>query len=451
MVGRHMLSTPPVPPPTPRAASGADRDPEHALLARFTTVRERTMALCAPLSIEDQVVQPMPDASPTKWHLAHTTWFFESFVLGGEPFDPAFEFLFNSYYESVGPRVARPRRGMLTRPGLDRVHAYRGAIDRRIARLLGDRAPSLDADAPARADALARIELGLHHEQQHQELILTDIKYVLGTQPLAPAYRTLDTDEASVPAPLTWRDEPGGIVEIGAPATGFAFDNERPRHRALVAPYQLASRPIANAEVLAFIAGGGYRDHRLWLSDGWALMQAERWEAPLYWSAQDGGSSFAVYGLGGVRAVDPGETACHLSLYEADAIARWLGARLPTEVEWEHAADTARASADPDHHGNFADAGRFHPRRAPDAAPGELAQRFGDVWEWTASSYAGYPGFRPLAGALGEYNGKFMSGQYVLRGGSCLTPAGHVRASYRNFFPPHARWQMTGARIAKDL
>ncbi|TMQ12247.1 MAG: ergothioneine biosynthesis protein EgtB [Deltaproteobacteria bacterium] len=451
-----MLSVQRSAPAEPAREPGEPRVP---LLERFTGMRDRTVALCAPLSREDHVVQPMPDASPAKWHLAHTTWFFEAFVLDGARFDPAFEFLFNSYYEAVGPRVPRTRRGMLTRPGLDRIHAYRAAIDHRIARALGDGA--LD-DA-----ALARLELGLHHEQQHQELILTDAKYLLGTQPLAPAYRDLPRGAPAAPAPLGWRSEPGGIVEIGAPRAGFAFDNERPRHGVLLPPYRIASRPIANAEVLAFIAEGGYRDPRLWLSDGWQLAQAERWEAPLYWIARDG--DHALYDLAGVRTVDPGETACHLSLYEADAIARWLGARLPTEAEWEHGAASAPLT------GHFADTDRLHPERAPVTegerasagegprtalargnpggmtTPGRLAQLFGDVWEWTQSSYAAYPGFQPLGGALGEYNGKFMSGQYVLRGGSCLTPAGHIRPSYRNFFPASARWQMTGVRLAQDL
>jgi ergothioneine biosynthesis protein EgtB len=424
--------------PIARTAMPAEPAPGPPELTRqFSSVRDRTTELCAPLTVEDHVVQPMADASPAKWHLAHTTWFFESFVLGGEPFDPAFGFLFNSYYEAVGARVERPRRGMLTRPSLDRVHAYRAAVDRRVARALAD--GSLDAGART------RLELGLHHEQQHQELILTDLKYLLGTQPVAPAYRELPRDAPATPEPLGFCGFAGGIVEIGAPDTGFAFDNERPRHRVLVAPYRLATRPVANAEILAFIADGGYRDHRLWLSDGWQLVQAERWEAPLYWARRDG--DFALYDLAGVRAVDPGETACHLSLYEADALARWLGARLPTEAEWEHAA----ASCVPDGNGNLADTGRLHPgRAAARVQTHNLAQLFGDVWEWTASSYSPYPGFRPLGGALGEYNGKFMSGQHVLRGGSCLTPAGHVRRSYRNFFPPSARWQMTGVRLAAD-
>jgi ergothioneine biosynthesis protein EgtB len=402
------------------------------LAQRFAAIRRWTAARCAPLTAEDHVVQPMADASPAKWHLAHTTWFFEAFVLSGAPFDPAFDFLFNSYYEAVGPRVERPRRGMLSRPGLDRIHAYRAHVDARVAEAL--------AAGALTADALARLELGLHHEQQHQELILTDLKYMLGTQPLAPAYRALPRAAPSAPAPIAWHASPGGIVELGAGEAGFSFDNERPRHRVLVQPHRLASRPIANAEVLAFIAEGGYRDHRLWLSDGWRTVASERWEAPLYWTRTDDG--FALYDLAGVRPVDPAETACHLSLYEADAIARWLGARLPTEAEWEHAAAAAPVR------GNFADADRLHPDRAPAGSP--FGQLFGDVWEWTASSYAPYPGFRPLPGALGEYNGKFMSGQHVLRGGSCFTPADHVRATYRNFFPPAARWQMTGIRLAQD-
>jgi ergothioneine biosynthesis protein EgtB len=432
-IGRHLAAT-----ERPDLAHLAD------LGRRFAAVRQQTTALCAPLSVEDHVVQPMPDASPAKWHLAHTTWFFERFVLGGEPFDPAFEFLFNSYYEAIGPRVPRPRRGMMTRPSLDRVHAYRAAIDARMARALADGA--LDREAQS------RLELGLHHEQQHQELIVTDLKYMLGTQPLQPGYAELPRDPVSAPAPLGWRSCAGGIVEIGAPDDagsdrdpGFAFDNERPRHRVLIGPYRIATRPIANAEVLAFIAEGGYRDHRLWLSDAWQLIQAERWEAPLYWarseSTEPGGSGWSLYDLTGVRPVDPGQTACHLSLYEADAIAHWLGARLPTEAEWEHAATGAAVQ------GNFVETGRLHPARADGP---ELTQLFGDVWEWTSSSYSPYPGFRPLAGALGEYNGKFMSGQHVLRGGSCLTPADHIRRSYRNFFPPGTRWQMTGVRLAAD-
>jgi ergothioneine biosynthesis protein EgtB len=409
-----------------RSSPAAAAPPSSSLAERFAAVRRRTLALCAPLSPEDHLVQPMADASPAKWHLAHTTWFYETFVVPGAPFDPAFDFLFNSYYEAVGPRVERPRRGMLSRPSLAQIHAYREAVDDRVARAL--------AAGALAADALAILELGLHHEQQHQELILTDAKYMLGTQPLRPAYRELTRAAPGTPEPIRWHEVPGGIVELGAGPEGFAFDNERPRHRALLAPYQLASRPIANAEVQAFIADGGYRDHRLWLSDGWHVVKTCGWTAPLYWD--DG----CTYELAGVRAIDPAETACHLSLYEADAIARWLGARLPSEAEWEHAAGDRAAT------GNFADADRLH----PDRASGGLAQLFGDVWEWTASSYSAYPGYRPLEGALGEYNGKFMSGQHVLRGGSCFTPADHIRATYRNFFPPAARWQMTGVRLARD-
>ncbi len=379
------------------------------LLRRFERARARTLALTEPLSVEDQVVQPMADASPTKWHLAHTTWFFESFVLGGTPFDPSFAFLFNSYYEAIGPRVERAQRGMLTRPSLERVHAYRAHVDAAIAR-----ATVIDE---------ARLELGLHHEEQHQELILTDLKYTLGTQPGRPAYRTRVVPSPSQPATLAWRSFAGGVAWLGAGDDGFAFDNERPRHQTLLQPFAIAERPLANAEVQAFIAEGGYRDPRWWLSEGWHAVQTQHWERPLYWE-----DAHHLYELAGVRPVDPAEPACHLSYFEADAIARWLGARLPTEAEWEHACSVTH---EPE---------RLHP----------AAHAQGDVWEWTSSSYAPYPRFRPLAGALGEYNGKFMSGQQVLRGGSCFTPRGHVRPTYRNFFPPAARWQMTGARLARD-
>jgi ergothioneine biosynthesis protein EgtB len=384
------------------------------LATRFERVRARTLRLCAPISAEDAQLQSMADASPAKWHLAHTTWFFETFALaplGVAPIDPAFAFLFNSYYEAAGPRVQRDRRGLMSRPSLAEVHAYRDEVDRRV----------LGAIVEGRlAGVEGVIELGLHHEQQHQELFLTDIKHALGTQPTRPAYRRDLVREPQRAEPLTFASHDGGVVQIGAGADGFAFDNERPRHRVYVEPFELASRCVTNREVQAFIADGGYRTAELWLSDGWATAQREGWTAPLYWD-DDG----ALYDLAGVRAIDPDETACHLSYYEADAIARWAGARLPTEAEWEQSPLADVLSDD-----------RLHP---------------GAVWQWTQSAYSAYPGYRPLAGALGEYNGKFMSGQMVLRGGSCFTPLGHMRPSYRNFFPPHARWQMTGVRFVRDL
>ncbi|HEU0036544.1 MAG TPA: ergothioneine biosynthesis protein EgtB [Kofleriaceae bacterium] len=405
------------------------------LIPRYKTVRQRSVSVCAPLSVEDHAVQSMPDASPAKWHLAHTTWFFETFVLlplGGKPFDDRYHFLFNSYYDAVGNRIPRERRGLLTRPAVEDVLAYRGEVDERMTRVLAEGA--LDAAA---AEV---VELGLHHEQQHQELILTDVKHALGTQPLRPAYRTDLVRDTGAIAPLEWIDFEPEIVEVGASARGFAFDNERPRHRAILSAFRIATRPVCNAEVLAFIGEGGYDEPRLWLSDGFATARREGWRAPLYWEQCDG--AWCAYDLGGFREIDPAETACHLSYYEADAIARWAGARLPTELEWERAAMGLRARD-----GHWADDDRLHPRAA---SAGGLSQLFGDVWEWTASAYAPYPGFRPLPGALGEYNGKFMSGQMVLRGGSCLTPRGHVRASYRNFFAPSARWQMAGVRLASD-
>ena len=394
------------------------------MIARYRTVRRRSLSVCAPLTTEDHVVQSMPDTSPAKWHLAHTTWFFETFVLAtiGK-----WSRVFNSYYDAIGPRVERARRGTLSRPTLDEVLAYRDVIDQRIERCIDD----LDQDI---------IELGLHHEQQHQELMLTDLKHALGTQLLQPAYRCdmLRGAQAGI-APMEWLERGEEIIEIGANGPGFSYDNERPRHRVIVAPFAIASRPIANAEVLAFIGDGGYDKPRYWLADGFATAQREGWRAPLYWEQRD--NTWCLYDLGGVREVDPAETACHLSYYEADAIARWCGARLPTEFEWECVARGLRARD-----GHWADDERLHPRSAGVG----LTQIFGDVWEWTSSAYAPYPGFQPLAGALGEYNGKFMSGQMVLRGGSCLTPRGHVRASYRNFFAPSARWQMSGVRLAND-
>jgi ergothioneine biosynthesis protein EgtB len=407
------------------------------LAERYRAVREATIALAAPLAAEDQVVQSMPDASPTKWHLAHTTWFFETMVLGRfdpshRPVDERYAFLFNSYYESLGERQPRPRRGLITRPTLDEVRAYRRAVDESMDRFLrSDQAP----------EALGRIELGLHHEQQHQELILTDIHHALWCNPLRPAYA-----EAPADGPRTGPGSPGwigfdeGVVEIGHDGRGFAFDNEAPRHRAFVEAYALADRPVSCGEYAGFIADGGYRRPGLWLSDGWAAVRAEGWEAPAYWERRD--DTWWVFTLAGMRPVDPAAPVSHVSHFEADAYARWAEARLPTEVEWEHAARTAPVA------GHFVESRRFRPAAAP-AADGALRQMLGDVWEWTASAYLPYPRFVPLAGELGEYNGKFMSGQMVLRGGSCLTPESHIRRTYRNFFPPAARWQMSGLRLAR--
>ncbi|MDE3072420.1 MAG: ergothioneine biosynthesis protein EgtB [Pseudomonadota bacterium] len=405
-----------------------------SMAARFRRVRQRTVELCAHLSAEDLQVQSMPDASPGKWHLAHTSWFFEKFVLGRDPAyrprDPAWHYLFNSYYQSAGPIYARPQRGLLTRPSLDDVFGYRRFVDDAVGELLGrDDAPEL----------AALVELGLQHEQQHQELLLTDIKHAFWSNPLLPAYRApiaAAADARTVPLRFVGGRE--GIVEIGHGGAGFAFDNETPRHRTLLQPHALANRLVTNAEYLAFVREGGYREPGLWLSDGWAMVQREGWQHPLYW--QDGLDS--EFTLAGVRAIDPHEPACHLSYYEAEAFARWAGARLPTEAEWESAAQDAGIG------GNLQDERRFHPCAAP--AGDGLLQLYGDAWEWTASPYVSYPGFRPLPGTLGEYNGKFMCGQWVLRGGSCVTPRDHLRASYRNFFPPHARWQFAGLRLGND-
>ncbi|MBB6242192.1 ergothioneine biosynthesis protein EgtB [Rhodanobacter sp. MP1X3] len=402
---------------------------------RFSRIRAKTLRLVEGLSAEDLLVQSMPDTSPGKWHLAHTTWFFEHFVLGRDPSyktrDPAWHFLFNSYYQSIGPMHARPQRGLISRPSLGEVFDYRERIDTAVNELL-----SRDDD-PELAEL---IELGLQHEQQHQELLLTDIKHALSCNPLLPAYHDR---KAALPGsasllPLRFISGKEGIVEIGHRGEGFAFDSETPRHRTLLQPHALANRLVTNAEYLAFVREGGYREPGLWLSDGWATVQREGWEHPAYWQ-DDLASEFT---LAGVQEIRPNDPVSHISYFEAEAFARWAGARLPTEAEWESAAQGLPIK------GNFQDDQRFHPAAASD--DGGLLQMYGDVWEWTASPYISYPGFQPLPGSLGEYNGKFMSGQWILRGGSCATPRDHIRASYRNFFPPHARWQFAGLRLGQD-
>jgi ergothioneine biosynthesis protein EgtB len=395
--------------------------------------------LAAPLTPEDCALQSMPDASPVKWHLAHTTWFFETFVLepharGHAPFDAHFRVLFNSYYNAVGDKHPRPERGLISRPDLARVLAYRDAVDSAMREM---------AARPLPPALQALIELGLNHEQQHQELILTDLKHLFAANPLKPAYQPRWPLKAVKPQPMTWLRFEGGLSEFGHRGGQFAFDNEGPVHRAFVAPFELASRPVTHGEFAAFVADGGYRRPELWLSLGWDSLVARAWRAPLYWTER-GEDAFATFTLHGMAEIDPHTPVTHVSYFEADAYARWAGARLPTEYEWELAARDAPIE------GNFVDSGALHPLPARDGAQSGIpAQLYGDVWEWTSSSYAPYPGYRPAAGAIGEYNGKFMCGQYVLRGGSCVTPRDHMRATYRNFFPPDARWQFSGIRLAR--
>jgi ergothioneine biosynthesis protein EgtB len=405
----------------------------------YETIRQASGRLAAPLSDADATVQSMPDASPAKWHLAHTTWFFETMILaphlpGYRIFDERFGYLFNSYYETIGARQPRPARGMLTRPTLEAVHAYRAHVDAAMISLFQRRLSKSVSDL---------IELGCHHEQQHQELLLTDILHLFAQNPLRPAYKDpepLAVEPVASGGPVFKAFE-GGIVEIGHEGEGFAFDSEGPRHRVLLEPFKLAVRLTTNREWIDFIADGGYRNPLLWLSEGWAKVKAQDWSAPLYWDDRDG--EFWSMSLRGMQPVDPAAPVAHVSYFEADAFATWSGRRLPSEAEWEHAAQAVPLA------GNFADSGRFRPK-ALSAADGGLTQMFGDVWEWTRSAFSPYPRFRPAEGAVGEYNGKFMSGQFVLRGGSCVTPAGHMRASYRNFFPPEARWQFSGLRLAED-
>ena len=410
---------------------------DHRMLTtRFSDVRALSVALVAPLSDADATAQSMPDASPAKWHLAHTTWFLETFVLrdfvaGYTLYDERFPFLFNSYYEAEGQRHARERRGLITRPSLDEVVAYRAHVDAAVLAAV----PGL----PAAAREL--IALGCHHEEQHQELLVTDILHLMAQNPVEPAiWPAARKVPVAMPGPLDWIKGQTGLVEIGYDGDAFAFDCEGPRHSVLLAPHALADRTVTNGEWAAFISAGGYDDPRHWLSDGWAWVRAERICAPLYW--EQGASGWTRFGLDGRRAIDPAAPVTHVSFYEADAYASWADARLPTEAEWEVAA----SSYDPASGNQLDRAGPVEPR--PTASGPAF---FGDVWEWTGSAYRPYPGFKPVEGAVGEYNGKFMSGQCVLRGGSCATPRGHARPSYRNFFYPHQRWQFTGVRLARDL
>jgi ergothioneine biosynthesis protein EgtB len=407
--------------------------------SRYASVRALTERLAAPLSAEDQCIQSMPDASPVKWHLAHTTWFFETLVLvphlkGYALYDPRYRYLFNSYYETLGPRHPRPERGLLTRPSLEDVLLYRRHVDLAIANLFEH------AGQAERLTFEDLAELGLHHEQQHQELILTDVKHAFSCNPILPAYLPGAPRTGAKAPPLEWIDCAGGILPIGHSEGGFAFDNEGPRHLVVLTPYRIASRLVTCGEYLAFMEDGGYRRPEFWLSDGWAIARAQDWAAPLYWSNADG--QWQNFTLNGVQPLDPEEPVVHVSFYEAAAYAAWAGKRLPTESEWEVVADDVPIA------GNLLDPARPHPKPA---APGaKLAQLYGDAWEWTRSSYDPYPGFKPLSGAVAEYNGKFMCGQMVLRGGSCATPPGHIRPTYRNFFPPAARWQFSGIRLAED-
>lgn len=423
------------------AREPSSRELEH-LLARYRHIRARSEQLCAPLEVEDYGVQSMADVSPPKWHLAHVSWFFEAFIL--HPFlhayralDARYDHLFNSYYQTHGTPFPRASRGVLSRPTVAEVYRYRQHIDLAMETLL------LNPPPEQASEIARRLELGVQHEQQHQELLLMDIKHILAQNPLRPVYRhDLRPLTATQPAPLHWHRYPGGVRHIGHRGAGFAFDCEQPRHRVFVDDFQLASRPVSNGEYAAFIHDGGYRQSALWLADGWSVIQQAGWQAPLYW--QRDGDAWMEFTLGGLRELDPHAPVCHLSYFEAEAFAAWAGARLPSEQEWEVAAQDQ-----PHPQGNFVERDYLQPVAADghDDGPSQL---YGDVWEWTGSAYRPYPGFQPLGGSLGEYNGKFMSGQMVLRGGCCATPEPHIRSTYRNFFYPSMRWQFAGLRLAKE-
>jgi ergothioneine biosynthesis protein EgtB len=404
---------------------------------RLGAVRARTESLCTPLEIEDYVIQASDFVSPPKWHLAHTTWFFETFILlpfapGYRVFNDAYAHLFNSYYETAGTFFPRPQRGLLSRPTVAEIYRYRGHVDEALQVLLNG-LPQQSAH-----DILARVELGIEHETQHQELLLMDVKYNFFINPLKPSYRNTQAAPSSITA-MGWQTFSGGIIEIGHGGVGFSFDNERPRHRTLLQDFRLANRLVSNQEYLAFISDSGYQRPELWLSDGWHTITTQHWQAPLYWHRE--GTDWQQFSLSGMQSLNLQEPVAHLSYFESDAYARWAGKRLPTEAEWEHAAASLPIS------GNFLESGALHPQAARQSG---LTQLYGDLWEWTQSPYSSYPGFRPLPGTLGEYNGKFMSGQMVLRGGCCVTAQEHMRASYRNFFRPADRWMFSGLRLAED-
>jgi ergothioneine biosynthesis protein EgtB len=414
--------------------------------AQFANIREQTLNLCSPLQLDDYGVQPMDDASPPKWHLAHTTWFFETFILKMRipdyvAFDERFEYLFNSYYNGVGKPYPRAKRGFLSRPTVQEILAYRSYVDQHLLTLLGN----LEDE-----QFVEHVTLGLHHEQQHQELLLTDIKYNFGHNPLYPAYTGGPHAVGADPEPMRFHEFAGGVVMVGAgEGTSFAFDNERPRHQALLHPFKMADRLVTNADFLAFIQDGGYQRAELWLSEGWATLQNAQWRAPLYWLEQNG--EWLEYRLDGLQPLAPGLPVVHVSAHEAVAYANWQGARLPTEFEWEWVASEYAPA------GTFVESACYHPNAypavgtvTPEAVDG-IQQLYGDVWQWTASAYSPYPGYQPLPGTLGEYNGKFMSSQCVLRGGSCATPRSHIRPTYRNFFYPPDRWQFSGIRLASDV